>query len=271
MKKLIVIKYGGHSMNDDILNHAFAQNIYKAQKDWHIIIGHGGGPQINTLLENLQIESSFKNGLRITNEKAIKAVEMALCGDVNTWLVSLLCKENIPAVGLTGKDNRTIIAQKNTDKELGYVGDVININPDLCFLLLKNNYVPVFAPIGYEENTGNSLNINADTATGALAGALQAELFILITDVAGVLDENKTLIPHLSLTKIQKLKEQKIIYGGMIPKIESCEHAIAKGCKAAFIFDGKNIATLSHILETLQNALEKNDFSALQNGTLITQ
>ena len=118
MKKLVVIKYGGHSMSNATLNQSFAQNIAQIQKKWHIIIGHGGGPQINALLQDLHIESSFKNGLRITNEKAIKAVEMALCGDVDTWLVSLLCKENILAIGLTGKDARTIIAQKMFTKNL---------------------------------------------------------------------------------------------------------------------------------------------------------
>ena len=271
MKKLVVIKYGGHSMSDDTLNQAFAQNIYQAKQNWDIVIGHGGGPQINALLENLHIESSFKNGLRITNENTIKAVEMALCGDVNTWLVSLLCQKNILAVGLTGKDACTIKAQKNADTELGFVGSVTSIDPTLCKLLLNNNYVPIFAPLGYEEKTGNSLNINADTATGALAGSLQAELFILVTDVAGVLDQNKKLLPHLTFATINKLKEQQIIYGGMIPKVESCEHAISQGCKAAFIFDGKNVNKLAQILDELSQALSKNDFSSINYGTLITR
>lgn len=258
-------------MNDAALNEAFAQNISKAQKNWHIVIGHGGGPQINALLEQLTIESSFKNGLRKTSAEAMKAVEMALCGDVNTWLVTLLCRENCNAVGLTGKDARTLFAQKNADPELGFVGEVSKVNPELCRLLIENGYIPVFAPVGYEEQTGSSLNINADTATGALAGALQADIFILVTDVAGVLDKNKNLLPHLNFAEIAALKQDETIYGGMIPKVESCQHAINMGCKAALIMDGGNAAKLSAILDSVQNALTQNDFSTLNCGTLITK
>lgn len=271
MKPLSVIKYGGHAMSDTALNKAFAQNIYAAQKNWNIVIGHGGGPQINALLGQLKIESSFKNGLRKTNAAAMKAVEMALCGDVNTWLVSLLCQNNCRAVGLTGKDACTLLARKNSDPELGFVGEVTKVNPELCRLLTDNGYLPVFAPVGFESETGSSLNINADTATGALAGALQADIFILVTDVAGVLDKDKNLLPHLSFTEIQALKEDKTIYGGMIPKVESCQHAINMGCKAALIMDGKNAAALSMILDDIQNALKQNNFSALTCGTLITK
>lgn len=276
MKPLTVIKYGGHAMNDTALNDAFAQNIYEAQKNWNIVIGHGGGPQINTLLAQLNIESSFKNGLRKTNAKAMKAVEMALCGDVNTWLVSLLCQAKCQAVGLTGKDACTLLAQKNSDPELGFVGEVCSVNPKLCLMLLENGYVPVFAPIGYEEKTGSSLNINADTATGALAGALQADIFILVTDVAGVLDKEKNLLPHLNFAQLQTLKQNETIYGGMIPKVESCEHAIKMGCKTALIMDGSNAAKLSTILEEMQHALTQNNFSSLDfstfnYGTLITK
>lgn len=271
MKPLTVIKYGGHAMIDTALNEAFAQNIYESQKNWNIVIGHGGGPQINALLGQLNIESSFKNGLRKTNADAMKAVEMALCGDVNTWLVSLLCQKNCSAVGLTGKDACTLLAQKNSDPELGFVGEVTKVNPELCRLLIENGYIPVFAPVGFEDKTGSSLNINADTATGALAGALQADIFILVTDVAGVLDKNKNLLPHLNFAQIQALKEDKTIYGGMIPKVESCRHAINMGCKTALIMDGSNASRLSSILDEIYHALRQNDFSSLQYGTLITK
>lgn len=271
MKALTVIKYGGHAMSDDTLNKAFAQNIAAAQKNWNIVIGHGGGPQINALLSALHIESSFKNGLRKTGKEAMKAVEMALCGDVNTWLVSLLCKENCKAVGLTGKDARTLTARKNPDPELGFVGEVTKTDPALCLSLLENGYLPVFAPIGYEENTGESLNINADTATGALAGALKADIFILVTDVPGVLNKEKKLLPHLNFAQLESLKEDGTVYGGMIPKVESCEHAVSMGCKAALIFDGNNASKLSDILDEIHSALENNDFSKLQYGTLITK
>lgn len=258
-------------MNDAALNDVFAQNIFEAQKKWNIVIGHGGGPQINALLGQLKIESSFKNGLRKTNADAMKAVEMALCGDVNTWLVSLLCKKNCKAVGLTGKDDRILLAKKNTDPELGFVGEVSKVNPELCRLLMENGYIPVIAPVGYEEQTGSSLNINADTATGALAGALQADIFILVTDVAGVLDKNKNLLPHLGFAEIKALKQNETIYGGMIPKVESCQYAVNMGCKAALIMDGGNAVKLSAILDSVQYALMQNDFSALNCGTLITK
>lgn len=271
MKALTVIKYGGHAMSDETLNRAFAENIRTAQKNWNIVIGHGGGPQINALLEKLAIESSFKNGLRKTGAEAMNAVEMALCGDVNTWLVSLLGKAGCLAVGLTGKDARTILAKKNSDPELGFVGEVTAVNPELCHVLLEKQYIPVFAPVGYEENTGHSLNINADTATGALAGALKADIFILVTDVKGVLNKEKELLPHLDFAKIKALKEDGTIYGGMIPKVESCEHAVNMGCKAALIFDGANAANLSAILDEVRAALDSNDFSALRYGTLITR
>lgn len=271
MKALTVIKYGGHAMSDDTLNSAFAENIFLAQKNWNIVIGHGGGPQINCLLEKLCIESSFKNGLRKTNADAMKAVEMALCGDVNTWLVSLLEKAGCHAVGLTGKDAQTILAQKNSDEELGFVGEVTKVNPKLCHVLLENGYIPVFAPVGYEENTAQSLNINADTATGALAGALKADIFILVTDVKGVLNKEKQLLPHLNFSQINALKEDQTIYGGMIPKVESCMHAIKMGCKAGLIFDGANAGRLCSILNDVQHALLTNDFSTLTYGTLITE
>lgn len=271
MKPLTVIKYGGHAMSVPALNKAFAQNIREAQQKWNIVIGHGGGPQINALLGQLNIESSFKNGLRKTNADAMKAVEMALCGDVNTWLVSLLCQENCNAVGLTGKDARTLLAKKNHDPELGFVGEVCKVNPHLCHILIENDYIPVFAPLGYEEQTGSSLNINADTATGALAGALQADIFILVTDVAGVLDKEKNLLPHLNFVQIQALKQDETIYGGMIPKVESCRHAINMGCKAALIMDGSNAAKLSMLLDEARYALAQNDFSTLNYGTLITK
>lgn len=258
-------------MNDAALNDVFAQNIYEVQKNWNIVIGHGGGPQINALLGQLKIESSFINGLRKTNADAMKAVEMALCGDVNTWLVSLLCRKNCKAVGLTGKDARTLLAQKNPNPELGFVGEVSKVNPELCRLLMENGYIPVFAPVGYEEQTGSSLNINADTATGALAGALQADIFILVTDVAGVLDKNKNLLTHLNFAEIEVFKQDETIYGGMIPKVESCQHAINMGCKAALIMDGSSAAKLSVILDGVQHALKQNDFSTLNNGTLITK
>ncbi len=267
---LAVIKYGGHSMDDATLNKGFAHNIVRAQEQgWKILVGHGGGPQINALLGKLNIESSFKNGLRITSEATMKVVEMALCGEVNTWLVSLLCENKVHAVGLSGKDCGLLTAVKNADSDLGFVGAVESVNPQLCIDLMNNNYVPVVAPVGYGP-MGISLNINADTATGALAGALCADVFILVTDVVGVLDKNKNRFSHLTQSRIEELMEDGTINSGMIPKVESCLHAISKGCKAAMIFDGNSAKNLASFLDLLLDSLEKNDFSAFPAGTVIT-
>lgn len=267
---LVVVKYGGHSMSDDILNLAFAQNIVQAQeKGWRVLVGHGGGPQINSLLKRLDITGSFKNGLRITNPETMQVVEQVLCGEVNTWLVSLLCESNIKAVGLSGKDCKLLEAQPNKDEELQLVGEVTSVNSKLCYDLMQLNYVPVVAPVGYGPH-GISLNINADTATGALAGALEADCFLLVTDVAGVLDAHKKRLPHLRRADVERLVQEEVIMGGMIPKTESCLHALEQGCKVAVIFNGSNIAELNILLDEISTGLKTGDFSQLSNGTVIT-
>lgn len=267
---LLVIKYGGHAMDDSTLNVVFAQNIAKAlSAHWRVLIGHGGGPQINALLKKMQVESSFKNGLRITSPEAMNVVEMALCGEVNTWVVSLLCEAGINAVGLSGKDSKLLEAIPNADTELGLVGAVQKVNPQICMDLMEKNYVPVVAPVGYGPK-GVSLNINADTATGALAGALSADIFLLVTDVMGVLDNDKNRLPHLTKDKVDALIADATINGGMIPKVESCLHAISKGCRAAMIFDGSCASELASLLPILMDGLNRGDFSALNAGTVIT-
>ncbi len=269
-KPLVVIKYGGHAMSDKELNHIFAENI-KAVKSlgWNILLGHGGGPQISSLLKIHNIESKFKNGLRITSEEGMQIVEMALLGQVNPWLVGLICEYDLKAVGLSGKDCKTLEARQNKDQELGFVGEVINVNTELCLELLNNDYIPIVAPIGYG-NKGQSLNINADIATGALAGALQSDIFLLITDVPGVLDKNKNRYSHLTKSDIDNLINDETIYGGMLPKVESCLNALEKGCKSAMIFDGQNTKDLANLLTVIKNGLANNDFSALTSGTVIT-
>lgn len=267
---LAVIKYGGHSMDSVEKNVAFAQNLVRAKSQgWRLFIGHGGGPQINALLDKLAIQSSFKNGLRITTQEAMKAVEMALSGDVNPWLVSILCEQGLQAVGLSGKDCATLTAVKNSDTELGFVGAVTKVNTQLSETLIEAGYTPVLAPIGFGPE-GISLNINADTATGSLAGALQADVFLLVTDVAGVLDKEKKRFNHLTKKQIELLIQDETINGGMIPKVQSCLHALSEGCKATMIFDGSTIENLADILSILHQALQTNDYSKLTSGTIIT-
>ncbi len=253
----ILIKYGGHAMESDELSLAFAKSIlYLQSLDKKIILTHGGGPHINAMLKRLNIESHFVNGMRYTDEATMEVVEMVLKGSLNAKLVGLFKEVGLNAVGITGKDNATLKANKI--QELGYVGEVYEVDTALVNCLLDNNFLPVIAPIGYGEN-GTSLNINADTASGALAGALKADIFILVTDVSGVLDKNKNLIKHLTLAEIEKLKQDETITGGMIPKVDSCLNALYKGCNKAYILDGREKGNLENLI------IEDKDL-----GTLIT-
>ncbi len=258
MKKKILIKYGGHAMDKEELSLSFAQSIKKFDDlGYSVILTHGGGPHINAMLEKLQIQSHFVNGLRYTDDATMQVVEMVLRGTLNSSLVSLFKQAGLNAVGMSGKDNATIKARCNT--ELGNVGEVQSVDITLVNCLLENNFLPVIAPIGYDSETGKSLNINADTASGALAGALNAEIFVLVTDVAGVLDKEKKLFKNLNLAKINELKADETIVGGMIPKVDSCLNALYKGCKKAYILDGREKGNLEKLL------LENKDL-----GTLIT-
>lgn len=253
----ILIKYGGHAMESPELSISFAQSIKKlSELAYTPILTHGGGPHINALLKRLNIESHFIKGLRFTNKDTMDVVEMVLRGTLNSSLVSLFKEAGLNAVGMSGKDNATLKAK--TIEELGFVGEVTEVNTSLVEALLKGNFLPIIAPIAYGEE-GISLNINADTASGALAGALQAEIFVLVTDVRGVLNANKELIKHLNLDEIEKLKKEEVITDGMIPKVDSCLNALYKGCKKAYILDGREAGNLEKLL------LEQKDV-----GTLIT-
>ncbi len=258
MKTRILIKYGGHAMDKEELSLSFAQSIKKFNDlNYSVILTHGGGPHINALLEKLNIQSHFVNGLRYTDDDTMQVVEMVLRGTLNSSLVTLFKQAGLNAVGMSGKDNATIKAICN--KELGNVGQVQDVDISLVECLLNNNFLPVIAPIGYDIESGKSLNINADTASGALAGALEAESFVLVTDVAGVLNKEMKLFKRLNLQQINELKEDGTITGGMIPKVDSCLHALYKGCKKAYILDGRKSGNLEKLL------LENEDV-----GTLIT-
>ena len=254
-------------MADAGLNAVFAKQVGALRREGlGIVIGHGGGPQINALLKQLGIPSEFKNGLRKTSGEAMKAVEMALAGEVNTWLVSTLAAEGVPAVGLTGKDCAFIQASRHPDIELGFVGEIVRTDPKLCRDLLSLGYVPVVAPIGCGISDHSSLNINADTASGALAGALRADAFVLFTDVPGVLNSDKKRLPHLSRAEAMALIADGVIAGGMIPKVQSCLHALDEGCRAAAIFDGARVADMAAFLDTLLSG----DLGSLPAGTVLT-
>lgn len=250
--KVIVIKYGGHAMGDKKLAHTFAEDVTLLQKlSIKPVVVHGGGPQIGSMLDKLKIESSFIDGLRITNEETVEIVEMVLSGSINKDIVNKIHAAGGLAIGLSGKDAKLILANKLTDKfkdpnsniekflDIGFVGKPIKINPSIINIISDNLMIPIIAPVGFGANN-ETYNINADTAAGAIASSLKAERILLLTDVQGVLDSNKKLISNISVTKAESMISDKIITGGMIPKIKTCLETVGSGVKAAVIIDGRS-------------------------------
>ncbi len=247
MNNVSVIKYGGHAMDHADLAEAFASDVAALVKQKsRFVIVHGGGPQISRMLSRLAIESRFVNGLRVTDAETMKVVEMALAGSVNKDVVARLLSQKVPAVGISGRDGNLLTA-KIRDPELGFVGDVTRVNAALLECLLSSDYVPVVAPIAQDEQY-HALNVNADTAAGAIAGALQADTFVLLSDVPGVLDGDKNLIPSLDRAAIEKLIIACVISGGMIPKVEACLNALRLGARKALILDGRASNSLLHFV-----------------------
>jgi acetylglutamate kinase len=249
--KRIVIKYGGSAMIDERLKKDFAEDIALISFiGIRPIIVHGGGPQIGELLKRLGKESRFVKGLRVTDEETMDVVEMVLVAKVNKDVVSLINSYGGRAVGISGRDGRLIKAKKarparlaDTDEDLGLVGEVDKINPEVIACLEDREFVPVIAPVG--AGPGDMpYNINADTAAGALSAALGAEKFIVLTDVPGVMNSEKELISSISEDKAQELIENGIVSGGMIPKIRCCLNALSGGVPKAHIIDGR----VSHAL-----------------------
>ena len=251
-----VIKYGGHAMGDATLARKFADDIVLLkQVGINPIVVHGGGPQIGKMLERLKIPTSFVDGLRITDSITVEIVEMVLSGSINKQIVSEINAAGGMAVGISGKDGQLIEARKlrrsvrdpdsNIEKilDLGFVGEPMRINPTLLQEFAESNIIPVIAPIGIGEK-GETYNINADTVAGAIAAAIAAAKLIILTDVAGVLDKNKELVSELTIREAKKLMKDGTISGGMIPKIETCMHAVENDVEAAHIVDGR----LPHVL-----------------------
>ncbi len=249
-KDIVVIKYGGHAMDDPSLQAPFAKSLVELKEQgMQCAIVHGGGPQINSLLKRLQIQSHFEQGLRVTCPETMEAVEMVLCGQVNKSVVALLQHAGALAVGICGQDARLFEA-KVLKPELGLVGEICKVNANIVKVLLEGSYMPVIAPVAanMDSSSAHALNINADTAAGALAGALQAQYFVLVSDVPGVLDAQNQLIPHLKQGEIELLKQDNVISGGMIPKVDACLHALKAGCKKALILDGRAKSSLQRYL-----------------------
>ena len=240
-KKIVVIKYGGNAMINDTLKHQVMEDIALLSLiGIRVVLVHGGGPEISDLMKRLGKEAVFIDGLRVTDQETVDIVQMVLAGKVNKSLVNLLEQYGGNAIGLSGIDGHMIEAEFK-DERLGYVGNVTCVNAQPILDMLDNGYIPVIATLGCDD-AGNTYNINGDTAAAYIAGALQAERLLMMTDVPGVLrdkDDLSTLIGKMSVSEAAKLREEGIIAGGMIPKVECCVEAINSGVKNVVIMDGR--------------------------------
>lgn len=250
--KTVVIKYGGNAMINSELKNSVIQDItllkYVGMKP---IVVHGGGPEITSVLNKLGKKTEFISGLRVTDEETVSIAEMVLVGKINTEIVNLLNRHGSKAVGLSGKDANLIGAKKHfaevhengkvTMVDIGFVGEVEQINTDILNTLIDSGYIPVIAPIGVGKN-GESYNINADYVAGEVAGALGAEKLIMLTDVEGIYrdyQDKNSFLSSLSLGEAQKMIEEGCIAGGMIPKVETCIKALQGGTGKTHIIDGR--------------------------------
>ena len=242
--KRVVIKFGGNAMLNDELTEKILQDITLLKYvGVNPILVHGGGPDINNMLKKLNIETSFVDGLRVTDEASMEVVQMVLAGKTNKKIVSKLNNLGANAVGLCGLDSKMIQCKKVTPAngvDLGYVGEIVHIEKRILELLSDDEYIPVIAPIGVDEN-GQSYNINADIVAGEIASALQAEKLIFLTDVDGIRTDKAdetTLISEISVNRIHELIESGIIEGGMIPKVQGCIKGIEQGVNRTHILNG---------------------------------
>jgi acetylglutamate kinase len=269
--RTVVVKYGGNAMVDDKLKNSFARDIVLMKLvGMNPIVVHGGGPQIGELLEKLNIESNFIDGLRVTDSQTMDVVEMVLGGLVNKEIVNLLNKNQGKAVGVTGKDGNLIKAKKlrlrrkganqNLDiVDIGQVGEVVSINTEVLEVMKDSDFIPVIAPIGTDE-TGASYNINADSVAGEIARVLGAEKLMLLTNVAGVQNKKGKVLTGLSVRQVAKLIADKTLQGGMLPKVECALKAVKGGVTSAHIIDGR-----------VEHAVLLEIFTDEGVGTLITQ
>ena len=235
---IVVIKLGGHAMISDEALETFARDVVlMRQVGINPVIVHGGGPMINSMLDKLNIKSEFINGKRVTDPETMNVVEMVLSGSVNKKIVQAINNQDGRAVGLSGKDAKLIICEQETP-ELGLVGSPTDVNPEVIFTLFENDMIPVIAPLG-AGNNGETLNINGDTVSGAIASALKADRLLLLTDVSGVQDKNGSIITELDSTQIKNWINEGIISGGMIPKTETALLALRGGVRGVVILDGR--------------------------------
>ena len=251
-----VIKYGGNAMGDERTAETFARDIVMLKTiGINPVVVHGGGPQIGAMLDRLKIHSEFVDGLRVTDQAAVEIVEMVLSGSINKQIVTAINQMGGTAIGISGKDGNLIEAQQlrrtkrdpdsNIERvlDLGFVGEPTKINTQAIENIVASGMIPVIAPIGMGPN-GETYNINADTAAGAIAAALKAHKLMMLTDVAGILTKDKQLISEIDAVEIDALLADRTITGGMIPKVETCVNALRAGVKQAHILDGR----IPHVL-----------------------
>jgi len=252
--KTVVVKYGGHAMMDSSLKERFAQDVVLLKYvGINPVIVHGGGPQIDKMLDRLGIEAKFRHGIRITDEATMEIVEMVLAGCINMAITDLINQHGGSAVGLSGKDGGLILSKPLTakawaeslDRELddqdgdfGFVGDIEKVDPSLLYKLQDDHYIPIIAPIGTDRE-GNTYNINADLVAGAIAGALRAEKLVMMTDIKGIRDAKGHHLSTVSRKDVQRMVKKGTITEGMLPKIHACLDALAGGVGKAHIIDGR--------------------------------
>ncbi len=249
--QIVVVKYGGHAMGEEGTALRFGRDIaLLEQVGVNPVVVHGGGPQINAMLGRLGVKSTFVQGLRVTDQQMVEVVEMVLAGTVNKQVAESITRAGALAVGISGKDGGLIRARKATRTvkdpgsnieqvlDLGLVGEPESVDTRVLRLLIGADIIPVVAPVGVGAD-GTTYNINADTVSGAIAGALEAERMLMLTDVAGVLDADKRFIPEMTVAEARQGIADGWIAGGMIPKVETCIYAVERGVKGAVILDGR--------------------------------
>jgi acetylglutamate kinase len=269
-EEIIVIKYGGHAMGNEEVARAFARDIVLLEQTAiNPVVVHGGGPQIEAMLKRAGVQSQFAGGLRITDKATLEIVEMVLAGSINKQIVGFINAAGGKAIGLCGKDGNMVTARKVTRAvrdpdsaiervvDLGFVGEPAKVDTTVLDTVLGKELIPVLAPVAAGAD-GGTFNVNADTFAGAIAGALKAKRFLLLTDVPGVLDKNKQLIKEMSASDVRKLIADGTISGGMIPKVETCIYALDQGVEGVVILDGK-----------VQHAVLLELLTDLGSGTLI--
>lgn len=249
--KIIVVKYGGNAMiNEELKETVMGDIVLLTTIGIKVVLVHGGGPEITDMLAKIGKKSEFVNGLRVTDKETVDVVQMILAGKINKNLVNIIEKKGGKAVGLCGIDGHMIKAEQ-LDEKLGYVGEITNVNVQPILDVIEKGYIPVISTLGYDED-GNTYNINADTAAARIAGELQAESLISMTDIAGILrdkDDPSTLISQIYVSDAPQLVREGVISGGMIPKVNCCIESIRRGVKKVFIIDGR--IPHSILIETL--------------------